>query len=162
MKLDGGWLWRALLLSSFAVALAAADEMQSEADISDVDDSLGLDEDEMRVLMSEDEAIAKKEEAGSKKTPVADANVSFQVSTGSLEILHYGTIAQKCHLSILFLRSHTRLLSPLVRSTLQRLLMMVLWTGIANIQDPTENSAYIFEAPCGMLIKSSFVYVFNA
>lgn len=48
----------------------------------EVEDSLGLDEEEMRVLMSEDEAIAKRSSMASKKAgaAIADANISFQVT----------------------------------------------------------------------------------
>uniref|UniRef100_A0A672I1B1 Calmegin n=1 Tax=Salarias fasciatus TaxID=181472 RepID=A0A672I1B1_SALFA len=92
MKLDGGWVCRALLLSSLvAMAAAASMEEQPDADMLDLDDEeLGLDEEEMQVLMAEDEEEEDEatvtdeelpEETGGKdvtyKTPVPTGDVYF-------------------------------------------------------------------------------------
>uniref|UniRef100_A0A8C6T3W0 Calmegin n=1 Tax=Neogobius melanostomus TaxID=47308 RepID=A0A8C6T3W0_9GOBI len=89
MRLDWGWLRNALLLSLLLGLGRAHDD--SEADV-EVEDSLGLDDEEMRVLMSEDEAIAKRTNVASKKTvtyktPVPTGEVYFAETfdDGSLE-----------------------------------------------------------------------------
>ncbi|KAF3687200.1 Calnexin Precursor [Channa argus] len=92
MKLDRGWAWLVLLLSFLAVVVLAAQEKKSEADISDIDEDIGLDEEELEVLMAEDkqeeEATVTDEEQSDEtdskgtangKTAV-DSNVSFQVT----------------------------------------------------------------------------------
>ncbi|CAL1602152.1 unnamed protein product [Knipowitschia caucasica] len=78
MRLERRWLW-ALLLSLLLGSGRAQDDSDSEME---VEDSLGLDDEEMRVLMSEDEAVAKRLDMESKKTAAdsADANISFQVT----------------------------------------------------------------------------------
>uniref|UniRef100_A0A8C9YHJ3 Calmegin n=1 Tax=Sander lucioperca TaxID=283035 RepID=A0A8C9YHJ3_SANLU len=48
-------MWRVLLLSSLAVAAVAAQEKQLEADVSDIDEDVALDEEELEVLMAEEE-----------------------------------------------------------------------------------------------------------
>lgn len=86
-----------LLLSSLAVAAVVAQEKQPKVDESDVDEDMGLDEEEIKVLMAEDEEEEEEEEAtvmdgehsdeaddkgtGSRKSAI-DANVSFQVRKG--------------------------------------------------------------------------------
>ncbi|KAK7929687.1 hypothetical protein WMY93_006082 [Mugilogobius chulae] len=79
MRLERLRLCTALLLSLLLVLGRAQED--SEADV-EVEDTLGLDEEEMRVLMSEDEAIAKRSSMAGKKaaTATADANISFQVT----------------------------------------------------------------------------------
>ncbi|KAM8880492.1 calmegin isoform 1-T1 [Spinachia spinachia] len=94
MKLERGWMCCVLLLSSLAVAAAATQGKQMEVDISDFDDDLGLDEEELKVLMSEGEEEEDVEEEAtvmdedhsaetdgpeSGKAGI-DANVSFQVT----------------------------------------------------------------------------------
>ncbi|XP_030271187.1 calmegin isoform X2 [Sparus aurata] len=92
MKLDRGWMWRVLLLSSLAVAAVAAQDNQLEVDLSDMDEDMGLDEEELKVLMAEEEEEEEEEEAtvmdedhsdeadtASGKTGT-DADVSFQVT----------------------------------------------------------------------------------
>ncbi|KAF0037935.1 hypothetical protein F2P81_010809 [Scophthalmus maximus] len=99
MKLDRGWMWRVLLMSSLALAVVVvAQEKPSEADVADVDEAMDLDED-LKVLMAgkeeeeeeEEEATVMDEEqfdetddqdtangkAGKTET---DENVSFQVT----------------------------------------------------------------------------------
>ncbi|XP_062243246.1 calmegin [Platichthys flesus] len=94
MKLDRGWMWHLLLLSSLAVAMVVAQEELSEADVADVDEDMGLDE-ELKVLMAEEEEEEEEEEAAmvmdeelsdetdGKDTASGNAemdeNVSFQV-----------------------------------------------------------------------------------
>ncbi|XP_041838419.1 calmegin [Melanotaenia boesemani] len=87
MKLGGGWMWRLLLLSSLAVAAIAAHGKQPETDVSDIDDDMGLDEEELKVLMAEDEEATVMDEEQSNDadekgsvTTETDANVSFQVT----------------------------------------------------------------------------------
>ncbi|CAJ1053273.1 calmegin isoform X3 [Xyrichtys novacula] len=89
---------RLLLLLSLALAAVAAQESQVKVDVSDVDDDMGLDEEELEVLMGEEETMEKEEEeeeeaavmdddnfdeADSKDTvdeqDGMDGNVSFQV-----------------------------------------------------------------------------------
>lgn len=68
-------MWRLLVLSFLVAAAAAAHE--SEADVSDVDDEtdMGLDEEELKVLMTEDEkAMVMNKEPSQDKD-----NISFQV-----------------------------------------------------------------------------------
>uniref|UniRef100_A0A3Q3KC52 Calmegin n=1 Tax=Monopterus albus TaxID=43700 RepID=A0A3Q3KC52_MONAL len=69
MNLDRGWMWHALLLSYLALAVVAQ-EKQSEADVSDIDANMGLDEEELKVLMAEEEEVTYK-------TPVATGDVYF-------------------------------------------------------------------------------------
>ncbi|XP_076001701.1 calmegin isoform X2 [Genypterus blacodes] len=94
MKLDRGGLRFLLLLSFLAVAAVAAQEMAPEDDISDTDLDMGLDDEDMTVLMAEEEEAtvmdeeqfdeAEGEETASEKgedaEDKADANVSFQVT----------------------------------------------------------------------------------
>ncbi|XP_068444702.1 calmegin isoform X2 [Clinocottus analis] len=90
MKLERGWMWRALLLSLLALAAVATQEKPFEVDISDIDEDMGLDEEELQVLTAdeeeEEEATVMDEEhsdetdgPASEKAGV-DANVSFQVT----------------------------------------------------------------------------------
>uniref|UniRef100_A0A671YUX4 Calmegin n=1 Tax=Sparus aurata TaxID=8175 RepID=A0A671YUX4_SPAAU len=85
-------MWRVLLLSSLAVAAVAAQDNQLEVDLSDMDEDMGLDEEELKVLMAEEEEEEEEEEAtvmdedhsdeadtASGKTGT-DADVSFQVT----------------------------------------------------------------------------------
>lgn len=91
-------MWCVLLLSSLAVAAVAAHEKQMEDDVSDIDEDMGLDEEELKVLMAEEEDEEEEEEATvmdedhSDETNAAsekasevgtDANISFQVRNGS-------------------------------------------------------------------------------
>ncbi|CAG5882137.1 unnamed protein product [Menidia menidia] len=91
MKMAGGWTWRLLLLSSLAVAAVAALEKQTEfGGAAEVDEDLGLDEEELRALMAEEDQEEEEEEeeatvmddeqveepAGSG----AESEVSFQVT----------------------------------------------------------------------------------
>ncbi|XP_069573887.1 calmegin isoform X2 [Brachyistius frenatus] len=95
MKLDGGWMWRLLLLSSLAAAAAAAHGNPSQAEVLDLDDELGLDDEELEVLMAEDEeeeeeeeevAVMDEEEHDTDQKGAAsgkaggEADVSFQVT----------------------------------------------------------------------------------
>ncbi|XP_060903199.1 calmegin [Labrus mixtus] len=94
MKLDRGWMWCMLLLFSLALAAVAAQESQMEVDLSDVEDNMGLDEEELKVLMGEEEEEEDEEatvidddnfdEADGKATAEGEAgtdgNVSFQVT----------------------------------------------------------------------------------
>ena len=101
MKLDRGWMWHLLLLSSLAVAVVVAQEELSEADVADVDEDMGLDE-ELKVLMAEEEDEEEEEEeeaamvmdeelsdetdgkdSASGKAEM-DENVSFQVRNWSV------------------------------------------------------------------------------
>ncbi|XP_029007194.1 calmegin isoform X1 [Betta splendens] len=89
MKSDRGWMLHFLLFSFLAVALVVG----QEADISDVDEDMGLDDEELKLLMAEDqdeeeEATVIDEElpdetesmdTASGKTTL-DENVSFQVT----------------------------------------------------------------------------------
>ncbi|XP_049428786.1 calmegin isoform X3 [Epinephelus fuscoguttatus] len=92
MKL--GWMWCALLLSSLAVAAIAAQQKQVEIDVSDNDEDVVLDEEELKVLMAEEEeeedeaSVADEDhsdktdgtESGEVGKAGTDANVSFQVT----------------------------------------------------------------------------------
>ncbi|XP_037327406.2 calmegin [Pungitius pungitius] len=95
MKLERGWMCFVLLLSLLAVASAATQGKQLEVDISDFDEDMGLDEEELKVLMSEEEEEEEEEaeeatvmdEDHSDETDGTasgkagiDANVSFQVT----------------------------------------------------------------------------------
>nr|XP_020451753.1 calnexin-like [Monopterus albus] len=91
MNLDRGWMWHALLLSYLALAVVAQ-EKQSEADVSDIDANMGLDEEELKVLMAEEEEATVMDEEQSDETDRMDTasvkdgkagmdeNVSFQVT----------------------------------------------------------------------------------
>lgn len=89
MKLGAGCMWRLLLLSLLAAAFVAAHEKLSE-DLSDDGDDMGLDEEELRALMGEeeDEATVIDEEESDEKNEKepgeagTDPNVSFQVGVG--------------------------------------------------------------------------------
>uniref|UniRef100_A0A8C9YJY8 Calmegin n=1 Tax=Sander lucioperca TaxID=283035 RepID=A0A8C9YJY8_SANLU len=77
-------MWRVLLLSSLAVAAVAAQEKQLEADVSDIDEDVALDEEELEVLMAEEEeeeATVMDEdhydETVTYKTPVPTGDVYF-------------------------------------------------------------------------------------
>lgn len=84
-----------LLLSYLAVAAVACQEKQLEGDVSDVSEDMGLDEEELKVLMAEEDEEDQEEEATvmdedhSDETDTAsgkagtDANVSFQVGNES-------------------------------------------------------------------------------
>lgn len=90
MKLDRGWMWRLLLLSFLAVSITAA----QEADVSDGDEDMGLDEEELQLLEAEEkeqeeEATVMDEEQLDETDgkdagrAVKDENVSFQVRNQS-------------------------------------------------------------------------------
>lgn len=87
-------MWRVLLLTFLAVAAAvASQDQQPEVEVSDIEDDLGLDEEELKVLMSERGDNEEEEEededmAMEKGHPVEDSasgkaetddSVSFQV-----------------------------------------------------------------------------------
>lgn len=84
-------MWRALLLIFLTVA--AAQDQQPEVEVSDVEDDLGLDEEELKVLMAEgednEEEVTVMEKGHTDAIDSAsekdgtDANVSFQVRNGS-------------------------------------------------------------------------------
>ncbi|XP_047433617.1 calmegin [Mugil cephalus] len=87
MKVDRGWIWSVLLLSLLAVAAVAAHEKQAEAE--DLDDDVGLDEEELNALMAEEEEAMVTDEDQSDETQDegaesgrtgTDADVSFQVT----------------------------------------------------------------------------------
>lgn len=71
MKVDRGWIWRVLLLTSLvATAIRAQDEQ---------------DEEELKVLMAEEEeevTLVDKDEVDVSGKGGGDENVSFQVSGG--------------------------------------------------------------------------------
>lgn len=83
-------MWRLLLLSLLAVAVAAAQGKQPE-DLLDDGDDMDLNEEELRALTGEDEdeaTVIDDEEYGEKseKGPgetETDSSVSFQVGIGS-------------------------------------------------------------------------------
>lgn len=91
MKLDRGWMWRALLLIFLTVA--AAQDQQPEVEVSDIEEDLGLDEEELKVLMAgredneEEVTVMEKghtdERDSASEKDGTDANVSFQVTNGS-------------------------------------------------------------------------------
>ena len=87
-------MWGVLLLSSLAVAAVAAQDNQLEVDLSDMDEDMGLDEEELKVLMAEEEEEEEEEatvmdEDHSDEADTAsgksgtDADVSFQVRNRS-------------------------------------------------------------------------------
>ncbi|MEQ2295888.1 hypothetical protein AMECASPLE_019234 [Ameca splendens] len=87
MKLDGGWVWRLLFLSSLIVAASASSDEHSESDVLEGD--MGIDEEELKVLMADDdeeeEAMVMDEEQFDEdkdeaETSEIDANVTFQVT----------------------------------------------------------------------------------
>lgn len=64
----------------------AAHEGQWDGDVSD--DDLGLDEEELKVLMAEDEeeeeaTVADEEQSDDADQPGSDTNVTFQVRNGT-------------------------------------------------------------------------------
>lgn len=85
-------MWCALLLIFLTVA--AAQDQQPEVEVSDIEEDLGLDEEELKVLMAEREDNEEEEvtvmekghtdeiDSASEKDET-DANVSFQVRNGS-------------------------------------------------------------------------------
>lgn len=85
-------MWCALLLIFLTVA--AAQDQQPEVEVSDIEEDLGLDEEELKVLMAEREDNEEEEvtvmEKGhtdeidsANEKDETDANVSFQVRNGS-------------------------------------------------------------------------------
>lgn len=86
MKVDRGWIWRVLLLTSLLVTAIRAQDEQSDIQGSDADE-LGLNEEELKVLMAEEEeeeevTLVDKEEEDVRGKDGGDENVSFQVSAG--------------------------------------------------------------------------------
>lgn len=83
MMVDRGWMWRVVLLTSLIVAAVGARDKQSDVDVSDVDEDLSLDEEELKVLMAEDEdektTAGDDDESDVSGKDKADENVSFQV-----------------------------------------------------------------------------------
>ncbi|XP_054634250.1 calmegin isoform X2 [Dunckerocampus dactyliophorus] len=80
--LDRRWMWRMLLLSALAMAVVMAHE-QSKVD---VDEEIGLDEEEMEALITEEEEEEEEEEKAAtdfdeieQKSPASD-KVSFEVT----------------------------------------------------------------------------------
>lgn len=78
MKVDRGWIWRVLLLTSLVVMVIEAQDEQPDVHVSDADElSLNQEEEEEEVvtLVGKDEVHVRGEDGG-------DENVSFQVSDG--------------------------------------------------------------------------------
>lgn len=109
MYLDRGRMWRVLLLTFLAVAAAASQDQQPEVEVSDVEDDLGLDEEELKVLMAErgeneegeEERMVGKgrpdEEDSASEKVQTDANVSFQVrEVPDMNLIKYAN----CHTQI--------------------------------------------------------------
>lgn len=84
MTVDRGWTWRVVLLTSLVVTAIGAQDEQSDVEVSDVDEDLSLDEEELKVLMAEggEEKVTDKDETDMSGKEKADENVSFQVRNG--------------------------------------------------------------------------------
>lgn len=88
MAVDRGWMWRVVLLTSLIVTAIGAQDKQSDVEVSDVDEDLSLDEEELKVLMAEEEGeedkatVMDKDEADMSEKEKGDENVSFQVRNG--------------------------------------------------------------------------------
>uniref|UniRef100_H2S6R7 Calnexin n=1 Tax=Takifugu rubripes TaxID=31033 RepID=H2S6R7_TAKRU len=82
MKVDRGWIWRVLLLTSLVATAIRAQDEESDVQISDADE-LSLNEEELKVLVAEEE----EEEEVIYKTPVPTGDVYFveTFDDGSLE-----------------------------------------------------------------------------
>lgn len=85
MKVDRGWIWRVLLLTSLVATAIRAQDEQSDIPASDADE-LSLNEEELKVLMAEEEeeevTLVDKDEVDVSGKDGGDENVSFQVSGG--------------------------------------------------------------------------------
>ncbi|TWW59748.1 Calmegin Precursor [Takifugu flavidus] len=73
MKVDRGWIWRVLLLTSLVATAIRAQDEESDVQVSDADE-LSLNEEELKVLVAEEE-----EEVDVSGKDGGDENVSFQV-----------------------------------------------------------------------------------
>lgn len=86
MTVDRGWTWRVVLLTSLIVTAIGAQDEQSDVEVSDADEDLSLDEEELKVLMAEGEeekaTVTDKDETDMSWKEKADENVSFQVRNG--------------------------------------------------------------------------------
>lgn len=90
MKVDRGWIWRVLLLTSLVVTAIRAQDEQSDIHDSDADE-LSLTEEELKVLMAEEEeeeevTLVDKDEVDVSGKDGGDESVSFQVSDGQTKI----------------------------------------------------------------------------
>lgn len=75
-------MWRAVLLTSLIVTAVGTQDEQSDVEVSDADEDLSLDEEELKVLMAEGEekaTVTDKDETGMSGEKKGDENVSFQV-----------------------------------------------------------------------------------
>lgn len=102
-------MWRVSLLTFLVVAAAASQDQQPEVEVSDIEDDLGLDEEELKVLMAErgendeeeeEEAMVGKghpdeEQDSASEKAETDANVSFQVRKASGMNLNVQTVRYK-------------------------------------------------------------------
>lgn len=87
MTVDRGWTWRVVLLTSLIVTAIGAQDEQSDVEVSDADEDLSLDEEELKVLMAEGggeekATVTDKDETDMSWKEKADENVSFQVRNG--------------------------------------------------------------------------------
>lgn len=83
MTVDRGRVWRAILLICLIVTAIGAQDKESDVEVSDVDEDLSLDEEELKVLMAEGEkekaTVMDKDETDMSGKDKGDENVSFQV-----------------------------------------------------------------------------------
>lgn len=83
MKVDRGWIWRVVFLTSLIVTAIRAQDEQSDVEVSDTDEDLSLNEEELKVLLAEGEeemvTIMDKDEMDTSGKDDGVENVSFQV-----------------------------------------------------------------------------------
>lgn len=78
-------MWRLALLTSLIATAVGAQDKQTDVEVSDVDEDLSLDEEELKVLLAEgqeEEKAMDRDGADMSEKEKADENVSFQVRNG--------------------------------------------------------------------------------
>lgn len=77
-------MWSVVLLTSLIVTAIGAQDKQSDVEVSDVDEDLSLDEEELKVLMAEgeEEEATVTDDTNMSGKDKGDENVSFQVRNG--------------------------------------------------------------------------------
>lgn len=90
MKVERGWIWRVLLLTSLVATAIRAQDEESDVQVSDADE-LSLNEEELKVLVAEEE-----EEVDVSGKDGGDENVSFQVSDGQYFRLKFKSSTHRC------------------------------------------------------------------
>lgn len=97
MKVDRGWIWRVIFLTTLVVTAIRAQDEQSDVEVSDIDEDLSLNEEELKVLLAEGEeemvTIMDKDELDMSGKDDGVENVSFQVSNGQYFKLKFSTFS---------------------------------------------------------------------